>query len=144
MSYLNPSVADFKTRFTRDFPYGVDVSTSITDADIANACVETNNEISQEVWESQAAYTQAYLFLTAHFLSMDLRAASQGVQGTGRGSQVSKGVGPISGGFALPQRVIDSPSWAAYMQTTYGKRYLDMLIPRSAGSCFSVPGSTQP
>lgn len=45
--FNNPSVSDFKTQFTRDFPYGTDPNTSVLDSDITSAFTYTNVNINQ-------------------------------------------------------------------------------------------------
>jgi hypothetical protein len=144
VAYLNPSVADFKARFSRDFAYGATPAV-VMDSDIAIAFVDVNNEINPALWESQEVYNSAYLFLSAHFLSVNIRASSQGLQGQGlSGVRTSRGVGPVSEGFTPAQRIVDNPTLAGYQQTQYGDRYLKMVMPRLTGACLSVPGATQP
>ena len=142
MALLNPSTVDFKARFVRDFPYNADPTLGVMDSDIMTAFQDTNVEINPVLW-SQAEYTQAYLFLTAHFLSLNLQASSQGFQGKGSWLSSSQSAG-ISESYSIPQQILDHPLWSAYSATTYGKRYAMLVIPKLVGSCFTVRGRTQP
>ena len=47
MAYTNPSVAQFQSQFSRDFPYGSDPTTSVLDSDITYAFTMVNFNISQ-------------------------------------------------------------------------------------------------
>ena len=137
-----PSVADFKNRFNRDFPYNEDINLGVTDTDIANAFQNANNEVCQSVWGTQSMFTQAYLFVAAHFLVLNLRDSSAGLNGQASWLQASKGVGSVSESFSIPQRILDNPSWTLLSKTTYGMRYLDMLMIQSIGVGFTVPSGS--
>ena len=63
MSYVNPSVADFKTKFARDFPFGTSTAT-VMDSDIASAFSDAEVNLNPELFESQSSYTAGYLLLS--------------------------------------------------------------------------------
>lgn len=140
MSYTNPSPADFVSYFNRDFPYGTDINTSVLDSDIAKAMQMTNMNINQALFTSQSNYNIGYLLLSAHYLVMNLRASSQGINGQFAFLEQSKGVGAVNTSFAIPQRVLDNPDWSVLMKTNYGAQYLQILLPLLAGQMFVVPG----
>lgn len=142
--FSNPSVADFKSYFDRDFPFGEDIETEIRDQDISKAFTMTNVNFSQCLWADQGSYTVGYLLLSAHYLVMNIRASSQGINGQFNFLQNSKAVGSVSEGFAIPQRVLDNPDWAVLMKTNYGAQYLQLILPQLAGQMFAVAGSTRP
>lgn len=144
MAYSNPSVADFKAYFTRDFPYGTDPNVAVTDADISKAFQLTNINVSQSLWGDQASYSVGYFLLSAHYLVMDLRMSSQGINGQFSFLEQSKSVGSISQSFAIPQRVLDNPDWAVLMKTNYGAMWLQLILPQLTGQVFTVLGSTRP
>lgn len=144
MAYENPSVAEFKTYFVRDFPYGTDIETSVTDADIAKAFQQVNVNISQGLFTDQSIYTVGYLLLAAHFLVMNLRAASQGISGRASWLEQSKSVGSVSQGFAIPEYILNNPLLSIYSQTNYGMQYLQLLLPLLPGQMFISYGSTRP
>jgi len=139
-----PTVANFKTQFLRDFPYGTDINTSVLDADIVNAFNQVDITINQQLWGSQTAFTLGYLLLAAHFLVLTLRSSSQGLNGQYNWAQNSKSVGSVSESFSIPQRILDNPDFMAYTKTNYGSQYLNLLWPKLSGQMFSVMGRTKP
>jgi hypothetical protein len=144
MAFQNPSVAQFKAYFVRDFPYGTDPATAVIDQDIVNAYGETNINFNPDLWGDQGSYNIGYLLLAAHYLVMNLRASSQGLSGQFGWIQASKSVGSVSESFQIPQRVLDNPEFAMLSKTNYGARYLLLLLPQLAGQIYSVCGSTRP
>lgn len=147
--YQNPSVADFKVYFFRDFPYQpenetVDLDKYIQDADITKAFGQTQVNLNPALFADQANYALGYLWLSAHYLVVDLRASSQGLSGQFAFLETSKSVGSVSQGFTIPQRILDNPYWAMLMTTNYGAKYLQMIIPQLTGQVFNVYGHTLP
>src|SRR6185312_1199918 len=104
MAFTNPTVADFKNYYVRDFPYGTDPNVAILDSDIANAMVMTNINFSSDLWSDQGSYNVGYLLLTAHYLVMNIRSSSQGINGQFNFLQQSKNVGSVAEAFGIPQR----------------------------------------
>lgn len=144
MAYNNPTIAEFKAQFTRDFPYGTDPNTSILDSDIANAMVYTRVNFNQGLWADQTSFSLGYNLLTAHYLVMNIRQSSQGISGQYNFLQNSKGAGSVNEAFSIPQRVLDNPEFAMLAKTNYGAQYLLLVLPQMAGQVFSVRGSTRP
>lgn len=144
MAYSNPTVAEFQAFFTRDFPFGTDQETMVLDADIGKAFQMANMAINPELWQGQGPYTIGYMYLAAHYLVMNLRASSQGVNGQFNWLQSSKGAGALSEGFAIPQQVLDNPLWSIYFKTNYGSQYMQLMLPLLVGQVFIVRGTTQP
>lgn len=143
MAYQNPSVADFKSYFDRDFPYGTDMETEVMDSDITKSFQLTNINFNAGLWPNQASYTVGYLLLSAHYLVMNLRQSSQGLNGQFSFLEQSKSVGSVSQAFAIPQRVLDNPDWSVLMQTNYGAQYLQILLPQLCGQIATVFGRTR-
>lgn len=144
MAYQAPTIANFKSQFIRDFPYGTDPANFVLDQDIINAFNLVDTNINQALWSGQIAYQTAYLYLAAHYLVLNLRNSSQGLNGQYNWAQNSKAVAGVSEGFTIPQRVIDNPDFMAYTKTNYGAFYLNLLWPLLVGQCFSVHGRTKP
>jgi hypothetical protein len=144
MAFTNPSVQDFKNQFFRDFPYGTDPEVSVLDQDITAAFVFTNVNFNQALFGDQGSYNLGYLLLSAHYLVMNLRASSQGLNGQFNFLQNSKGAGSVNEAFAIPQRILDNPDWAILSKTNYGAQYLQLIIPQLAGQIYTVCGSTRP
>lgn len=138
-----PTIADFKAYFTRDFPYG-STSAGVMDGDITKALAEAAMNFNEGLWGTQAQYSLAYLYLTAHYLVMDLRTSSQGISGSFSWLEASKSVGSVSQGFSIPQSILDHPEFSYYSKTNYGAKYLSLVIPRLTGQIFTVFGATHP
>lgn len=138
--YTNPTVADFVSYFNRDFPYGNTDLTTVNDVDITKALDYQQNTINQTLFPNQNIYSQGALLLAAHQLVLNLRASSQGIAGKFEWLQQSKGVGAVNAAFAIPQRLLDNPEFAAFAGTTYGTQYLMLILPFLTGNMFSVYG----
>lgn len=145
MAYTNPSIAEYKTYFYRDFPFGTDPEDNVTDADVAKAFTMANCfGINQELFDDQGCYTTGYMLLSAHFMVLNLRSSSQGINGKWSWLEQSKSVGSVSQSFAIPQRILDNPAWAALMSTNYGAQLMGLLLPQLVAPGFVVCGSTRP
>jgi hypothetical protein len=144
MAFNNPAVSDFQNQFFRDFNYGTDPNVSVLSQDIANAFIQVNASINQTFWGDQATYTYYYLLLAAHYLVLNLRASSQGINGQWNWAQNTKSVGPVSEGFEIPERIKNNPEWMAYYKTHYGAQFMNYLLPQLSGQIFSVFGGTKP
>ncbi len=138
-----PTVSDFKSYFDRDFPYGTALST-VRDSDITKAMGEASVNFNEALFTSQANFTIGFLYLTAHYLVVDLRAASQGIAGTYTWLETNKSVGSVSQGFTVPQYILDHPVLSMLSKTNYGAKYLAMVMGGLVGQIFTVCGGTQP
>lgn len=144
MAFNNPSVADFKQQFVRDFPYGTDMNTSVLDADIGNAFNFVNINFNPANWDNQTSYSLGYNLLAAHFLVLNLRAGSQGINGQYNWIQNSKAVQGVSEAFTIPQQIQDNPFFTMLTKTNYGAQYLQILLPQLIGAMYTVCGTTLP
>lgn len=142
--WVASTVAQFQSQFIRDFPYGTDPNVSVLDGDITNAFNMVDITINQALWADQTSYTIGYNLLAAHFLVLNLRASSQGLNGQYNWTQNSKSVAGVSESFTIPQRIIDNPDFMAYTKTNYGAAYLNLLWPLLTGQCFAIAGRTLP
>lgn len=141
MAFTNPSVADFQAYFFRDFPYGTDPNVAVLDVDITKAFTMTNINVNQCLFADQGSYNIGYFLLSAHYLVMNLRASTQGINGQFAFLEQSKSVGSVSTSFAIPQRVLDNPDWSVLMKTNYGAQFLQIILPALAGQIYTVAGS---
>ncbi len=142
--YTAPTIANFKSQFVRDFPYGTDPTVAVLDQDIFNAFNVVDITINPCLWPNQTAYQLGYLLLAAHNLVLNIRSSSQGLSGQYNWMQNSKSAGGVNEAFQIPQRVIDNPDFMAYMKTNYGAQYLNILWPYLCGQMFAVAGRTKP
>jgi len=138
---VNPTVADFKAYFVRDFPYGTTLSTVI-DSDIQKGIDLALINFNEELFGLQADYTTAYLYLAAHYLVTNLRASSQGLAGSYAWLTASKSVGSVNESFQIPQYILDHPMLGMLTKTTYGAQYLFLVLPRLVGQIFTSAGAT--
>lgn len=141
-----PAVSDFKIQFYRDFPYGGTNGdlTTVQDQDITRAIENASINFNQDLFSDQVSFNNGFLLLTAHFLVMNLRASSQGMNGKFPWLQQSKGVGSVSESFAIPQRILDNPEFAMLAETNYGAQFLMLTIAQLSGQVFVVRGATLP
>lgn len=142
MSYIKPSIGKFQEFFSRDFPFGSDPATSVTDDDLKRAQLECGIQINPSLFSSQNEYTLAFNYLTAHYLTMNLRESSQGISGSFEWPYQSKGVGSVSVSQAIPPRVLENPIFLALTKTNYGTKYLLMILPLLSGQMFIAEGGT--
>lgn len=143
MAYTQPTVADFKAYYDRDFPFGTTLA-EVRDADITKALALAAINFNTAFFADQATYSIGFLYLTAHYLVTNLRNSSQGIAGQYSWLQTGKSVGNVSENFQIPQRILDNPEFAMYSKTTYGAEYLMLILPQLAGNMFVVCGGTRP
>jgi hypothetical protein len=144
LAYTNPGVSDFQSQFVRDFPYGSDPQVSVLSQDITYAFQMANLSINQALWPDQGSYTLGYLLLSAHFMVLNLRASSQGLNGQWNWAQNNKAVAGVSEGFEIPERIKANPDFMQYYKTNYGAMYMNLLWPLLCGQVFVIAGDTLP
>ena len=146
--FTYPSVEQFKDYFYRDFPFATgiyaDPETSIIDADIEKAFGEAKFNFNPRFFKDQDQFNIGFLYLTAHYLVMDLRAASQGISGQFTWLESSKSVGSVSASYGVPERIMNNPQYAWLTKTNYGAKYLMLIMPYLVGNIFTVSGRTKP
>jgi hypothetical protein len=142
MAYTNPSVADFKMQFNRDFPYGNDDLSTIQDADISKAQFQAQLTINASLFYNQDYYNLGINLLSAYFLVQNLRSSSQGIAAKFDWATNSKTVAQVSASFSIPQRILDNPEFSIYAANAYGVQYLAMVLPLLVGAMFPVAGGT--
>ena len=143
MAYTIPAVADFKSQFVRDFAYGT-TPTVVMDADITNALAMAGVNFNPALMESQTVFTLLYCLLAAHYLVINIRASSAGLNGQFAGLTQSKSVGNVSEAYVIPEQVQGSAFLMGLYDTRYGAEYVTMLVPRLAGHVMTICGNTTP
>ena len=148
MSYTPLTLAAFKSRFDRDFAFaGPDSQTDMTrvrDKDITVAFTQAAANFNEALISSQAQFDEMFALLSAHFLCVNMLAASQGLGGQSQWLTNSKAVGNVSEGFTTPDIVTRSPFLAAFSKTMYGMTYLQLILPLLVGNVGLVAGETTP
>jgi len=144
LAYYYPDVNDFKIYYTRDFNYSVNPEVGVTDGDIQKAQGEAKFNFGSNFASDQSSFSLLFNYLTAHYLVMDMNAASQGTGGSMNWLTSSKSVGSVSESYSIPDRILASPIYAYYAKTYYGTKYLMLIMPYLSGQIFPVCGATRP
>lgn len=152
MDLTTITVQQFKDRFYRDFAFinqnpNQDQpvppnSEFIQDRDINNAFADAQGLLNQALLGSDVNITNGYLYLTAHCLSLNIKASESGVNsgGTGAFPVASRSVGSVSEAYQVPDAYKDDPILAQYAQTAYGQKYLAMVLPGLRGNMVPIYG----
>ncbi len=113
----------------------------VSDLDITNAyaeaCITFNGDLFCD--DNMAL---GYLYLAAHYLVNDLNAGGQNSSQVGFAN--SRSVGNVSESYSIPQWLLDDPILSFYGQSSYGRKYLNMILPRLTGNIATVEGATTP
>jgi hypothetical protein len=144
VAYTAPTVADFKSRFDRDFPFAADQTdmSKVRDKDITTALLQAAALDNPALWGDQATYSEVYLLRAAHNLCSNLLASSQGLGGAGQWLTNSKAVGNVSEAYSIPDRILRSPTLSLYSKTTYGCQFLSLIAVRLAGNVMGIIGTS--
>jgi Protein of unknown function (DUF4054) len=144
-----PQASDFQAYFTREFTYGSGKD-SVTDADINRALGECNPFFNQSIWDNQTDAFNAYLYLAAHLMVMNLQQMAgglsavprgKGVRNQAKGVAVAKGLGQANVTYMpVPERIASSATLLYFFQTTFGQRYIQMAGLRLIGNMAVVCG----
>lgn len=152
MGYINPTIEEFKTFFARDFPFQPEVtppdqpnsSEYIQDSDIERAQLEASCYVNQCLFKDQSCYSAGFNYLTAHNLAINIQNSSGGISSQFDWNTASKGVGNVSVGLSIPDKILKNPQFALLTKTAYGAKYLEMVYPYLIGAAYSVAGATRP
>lgn len=120
------------------------VDNYVKDSDIEAAFKEAQIVFNQSLFSTDEQVTLGYLYLTAHYLVHDLRAALAGVAGFNPFPVQSRSVGSVSESYGIPQTYMDNPIYSFYTQSAYGMKYLSMVLPVLVGNVGAVAGATRP
>ncbi len=125
--------------------YQDDSDNWIQDADITKAFSEAMICFNQQFFSSDANIKIGYLYMTAHYLVIDIQAAlAGGINATGNFPTTNRTVGSVSAGYAIPEAYMKNPQLAQYATTAYGLKYLTMVLPQMVGNINAVYGGAQP
>lgn len=141
--FTMPTVDDFKSFFTRDFPFGTDINENVLDADIERALNSVECRINQALFCDQKQFTEGFLNFAAHQLVTQMQASSQGLSGSAHWIVNSRSVGSVSESYSIPQSILDNPVLAPLSSTTYGLEYITLILPNLVGPVFVIEGATQ-
>lgn len=140
------TIAVFKAQFDRDFTYGTGKE-FVRDIDITRALNDASSLFNTALWDSQELPI-AYCYASAHFLALNVQAAgglsalpqNLGTENRNTGLLTSKNVGQVSIQYGIAQGLLEDPILGQFLETSYGRRYLQMLSPRCVGHVITVSG----
>lgn len=115
----------------------------VLDADIEKAFNEAACVVNTTLYANDDILKLAYLYLSAHYLCLDVRTAQAGLESNGEALVSSRSVGSVSESYVIPERYLKSPILSYYTKTGYGLKYLSLTTPSLTGNVFSVEGATQ-
>lgn len=132
------------TAATKWCKYPDSLSNWVQDSDITRAFAEATIACNQALLSTPAQITLGYLYLTAHYLCNDLKAALAGVNSSGAFPVASRSVGSVSESYAIPEAYTQNPILAMYTQSSYGMKYLALILPAMTGNMAAVWGGSLP
>lgn len=138
---IAPTVAQFKTQFSRDFPYGAS-SNSVMDSDITTALTSASFMVNEGLFSDEPSFQFAYNYLAAHYLVTNIKNSTQGLGGSFSWLESSKSVGAVSQSFAIPEDILKHPVLAMISKTGYGATYLSLVLPLTYGQVAIAGGGT--
>ena len=144
-NFSDVTVEDFKHYFDRHFPFAPaddpDNKEYIRDRDIELAFKQAQVNFNRALWSDPEQAKVAYLFLTAHYLCMDLQMAQAGINSIGHFIVSQKTVGEVSAIYSIPYRYTQSAYTSYLTGTQFGMKYLSLLLPRITGAVGLVKGT---
>ena len=140
------SASDFKTKFARNFTYGSGLDT-VRDADISGAFDDALLLFNPGLFDTDSGKI-AFMYLAAHFLVTTVQSAGglsaavgqSGINNRSEGVVLGKSVGQVSVNYEPPPDRVKKLGLQAIWQTTYGKNYITMLMPKMTGNVGVVSG----
>lgn len=129
---------------TKWIKYADTINNWIQDSDINSAFLEAQIVCNQALFQTDAQNKIGYLYLTAHFLCNDIKAALAGVNSSGGFPVASRSVGSVSESYTIPEAYTQNPILAMYTQSSYGMKYLAMILPAITGNMKAVWGGSLP
>ena len=125
-------------------PVADNVNNYVLDSDIERAFAEARINFNQALYSTEEEITLVYLYLTAHYLVIDIQNATQGLESNSSYPVSSRSVGSVSESYDIPTAYREDPTFSYFSQTGYGLKYLSLMIPRIVGNVGVVFGSTTP
>ena len=139
---LNNGVTSVPTDITDWEQKSDNILNYVLDKDIEHAFNEAQVNFNQSLFGTDDEITLVYLYLSAHFLVIDLRRSSQGVNSKGDFVAQSQSVGNVSESLKVPDVFANNPVFQLYTTTGYGLKYLNLAAPRLVGNIKTVEDRT--
>lgn len=146
MSWTPPTVTQFKTQFERDFNFAPesdpDNLEKITDKDINRAILESQVHFNSDLFGETETIDVIFMYLVAFNLVVNIQNSTKGLSSQSKFPINSNSVGGVSVSFSIPEKVLNSPFCAQYLQNGYGKKYLELAWPFTVGNISVVGGGS--
>lgn len=110
------------------------------DSDILNAVAEASVNFNEGLFPDATTAKLVFLYLVAYYLTIDFQNAMAAMGGGG--IVQSKSVGSVSESYAIPQWMLNNPSFSMYSQNGYGRKYLSLIRPYLLGNIILSQGRT--
>lgn len=107
------------------------------DSDILEAFAEAKINFNEGLFPDDATALKVFLFLAAHYLTVDFNNALGSNQ---IGIMTSKSVGSVSVGYSIPAWLLNNPTLSMFATTGYGVKYASLIKPYITGNVFIVQG----
>ncbi|RTL04660.1 DUF4054 domain-containing protein [Candidatus Dependentiae bacterium] len=144
MAWIPPTVAEFKARFNRDFPYAPESDPTninyVCDSDIQTAINEAQINFNSGLFGDYA--TPIFMYAAAHALVISIRNSGMGLASQAKFALESTSAGGISISNNINDRFAGDPLFSEYLQSGYGKKYLDLVYPFTIGNVVVNCGTT--
>jgi len=98
----------------------------------------------EALFPDDASIKLGYLYMTAHYLVSDLRAAMGGLFSASVFLTTSRSAGNVAESYGIPSSYMDDPIFAYYGSTAYGMKFLSFVWSNLRGNFGVVAGATQP
>lgn len=116
----------------------------LVDADVLGGIQDAQYNVSQALFDSQASYARAFMYLAAHCMIEKIRMAGQGLASQGIWNTISKGVGDVTSSYQIPDKIMRDPMLSCFATTAYGKMYLQIISPLLVGNIGTSRSWTNP
>lgn len=110
------------------------------DSDIINAIAEASVNFNKGLFADCCTAKLVFLYLVAYYLTVDFQNAMSPMGGGG--IVQSKSVGSVSESYAIPQWMLNNPSYSMYAANGYGRKYLSLIRPYLLGTIILSRGRT--
>lgn len=108
-----------------------------TDNDILEAYAEAKVNFNESLFPDEATALKVFLFLAAHYLTVDFNNAL----GTNQvGIPTSRSVGSVSESYTIPPYLQNNPALSMYCTTGYGTKYATLIYPYIIGNVMLFKG----
>lgn len=118
------------------------VDNYIQDSDIMRAFKEAKVNFNAGLFGDDDTIKMVFLYLTAHYLVIDLNNAMNPLGMGFMGFTQSKSVGSVSESYAVPSFATNNALLSQLMLTGFGRKYLSLLQPYLVGNIIFCPGRT--